>query len=158
MTKGGSMTDHPIFAAVPLNFSLFIIHFIPPAGRQRNSLEHTPYKAYPGRPASQKTKGVLRRSAGFLIAVKNPLALAACCTCGFFALDAAKNPDYRGCFRSLQGKKSPDRRFLKGLYAKRNKLLAHSSQMVLNETSPKFHVLSHRKAGTAPVNREEKTA
>jgi hypothetical protein len=22
-------------------------------------------------------------------------SLAACCTCGFFALDAAKNPDYR---------------------------------------------------------------
>jgi hypothetical protein len=26
---------------------------------------------------------------------------------GFFALDAAKNPDYPACLRSLQGKKSP---------------------------------------------------
>jgi shikimate kinase len=56
-------------------------------------------------------------------------ALAACCTCEFFALDAAKNPRLSGCANlrfdgSLQGKKSPNRRFLKGLYAKRNKLLA----------------------------------
>jgi NAD(P)H-hydrate epimerase len=54
----------------------------------------------------------------------NPLRLAAyCCTCGFFALDAAKNPRLSGCLRSLQSKKSTESRFLKVLRAKHNKLL-----------------------------------
>jgi hypothetical protein len=39
-----------------------------------------------------------------------------------FALDTAKNPRLSGCFRSFQGKKSPDRRFFGVLRAKRNKL------------------------------------
>jgi hypothetical protein len=48
--------------------------------------------------------------------------LAACCTCGFFALDAAKNPRLSGCLRSLYGKKSAESRFFGVLCAKRNKL------------------------------------
>jgi hypothetical protein len=50
--------------------------------------------------------------------------LAACCTCGFFAPNVAKNPDSRACFCSLQGKKSTFSRFLKVLCAKRSKLPA----------------------------------
>jgi hypothetical protein len=37
--------------------------------------------------------------------------LGACRTCGFFALDAAKNPDYLASFGSLQGKNSPNGEF-----------------------------------------------
>jgi hypothetical protein len=40
----------------------------------------------------------------------------------FCAISNAKIPDYRDCFRSLQGKKSPNRRFFGVLRAKRNKL------------------------------------
>lgn len=61
--------------------------------------------------------------------------LAACCACGFFALDAAKNPRLLGCAylwyeRSLQGKKSPDRRFFGISRAKRNKLLAEEFRVL----------------------------
>jgi hypothetical protein len=49
-------------------------------------------------------------------------SLTACCACGFFAY-LCKNPDYPACFGSLQGKKSPVRRFLGVSCAKRNKLL-----------------------------------
>jgi hypothetical protein len=60
-------------------------------------------------------------------------ALAACCTCGFFALDAAKNPDYPASLRSLRGKKSPDRRFFGVLCAKRDKLLGDGDAEMLTK-------------------------
>jgi hypothetical protein len=56
--------------------------------------------------------------------------LAACCTGAaapedFCTINNAKIPIVRSvCFRSLQGKKPPKRRFLEVLCAKRNKLLA----------------------------------
>ena len=58
--------------------------------------------------------------------------LAACCTGGFLCPKGPKNPDYRGCLGSLRGKKSPIRRFLEVLCAKRNKLLGRSFRMVFD--------------------------
>jgi hypothetical protein len=57
--------------------------------------------------------------------------LAACRDCGFLRRQRRKNPDYPACCeapvrRSLQGKKSPDRRFFGILRAKRDKLLVVS--------------------------------
>jgi hypothetical protein len=49
--------------------------------------------------------------------------LAACCTCRFLRHFVPQKPRYMGSLRSLQGKKSPDRRFFGDLSAKRDKLL-----------------------------------
>jgi hypothetical protein len=63
---------------------------------------------------------------------KNPLyqwhephggKIGACRTCGFFALDAAKNPDYPASLRSLSGKKPLEGCFLLLKRAKPDKLL-----------------------------------
>jgi hypothetical protein len=69
-------------------------------------------------------------------------ALATCCVCGFLRRQYRKNPDYPACCepfvrRSLQGKKSPVRRFLGVLRAKRDKLLKSkkSSEITLRLNS-----------------------
>jgi hypothetical protein len=71
--------------------------------------------------------------------------LAACCTCGFFALDAAKNPRLSGCAdlwseRSLQGKKSAESRFFWVLCAKRNKLLEDTKGEKLRYENESFRI------------------
>jgi hypothetical protein len=65
-------------------------------------------------------------------------SLAVCYTCGFLCHRRRKNPDYPACCepsvrRSLQCEKSPERRFLKVLCVKRNKLLVSKSY---NSTEP----------------------
>jgi hypothetical protein len=57
--------------------------------------------------------------------------LAACCTCRFLRHFVPQKPRFMGCFGSLQGKKSPNRRFFGVLRARRNKLLALAFGLLL---------------------------
>jgi hypothetical protein len=49
------------------------------------------FRFYPLRGSISRTAFFVGKARGFI----SVGILAACCTCGFFALDAAKNPDYR---------------------------------------------------------------
>jgi hypothetical protein len=69
---------------------------------------------------SSQTRPPLRRAA------EQPVALVG--FYGFFVEKSRKNHDYRACFGSLQGKKSPFSRFFGVLCAKRNKLRGNRHQ------------------------------
>jgi hypothetical protein len=60
----------------------------------------------------------------------------ACCTCRFLRHFVPQKPRLMGSLRSLQGKKSPVRRFLGVLSAKRNKLLGHSAMLHPHAIAP----------------------